>query len=628
MTINSANAEEWGDIARPLAADEVDVLLVSPERLNNPRFREEQLPEPRRPRRPARHRRGALRLRLGPRLPSRLPPASATCSASSRPTRRSRHHRHRQRPGRRRRRGAAGRRRGPHPARPARPRQPAARRAPAAHRAAAARLAGVPPRRTAGQRHHLHPHRAAADDIAALLREAGHAVALLHRPHRRRRTPRRPRRRCAHNKVKALVATSRARDGVRQARPRLRRPRRRARVADRLLPAGRPGRPRHRARRRPAPAGHRGRRHLALLRDRVDAATGARRRRPRRARRGRAAAVDGRARGGRRRPAYPARTAAQGARRRRRGAPGVAVAGRRPAAVDLRRGALRTGGGGPRRREPAMLDYEASEGCRMAYLQRVLDDPTLPPDTAPGSDGADAACGRCDRCAGPWYSTDVSARAEQVASGQLARVGVADRAARDVAERHGPARCRRTRSHRRRRAGGVRPGRRPAHRPRVGPAASRGARPGRRRRAGPRPLLDACVDVLRTLGVGAPARPASSRWRRGDDRQLVRSVAEGLAEDRPAAAARRGDPVDGGPTGEPGGNSAFRLAGVWDRLEVGDDVRAGLAASRRGHRRRRRTGDPAGRRSVDSRWTLTVAARALRLAGAGEVLPFALAVAG
>jgi ATP-dependent DNA helicase RecQ len=31
---------------------------------------------------------------------------------------------------------------------------------------------------------------------------------------------------------------------------------------------------------------------------------------------------------------------------------------------------------------------------------------------------------------------------------------------------------------------------------------------------------------------------------------------------------------------------------------------------------------------VDSRWTMTVAARALRLAGAAGVLPFALAVAG
>src|SRR5690606_14164838 len=45
VTINSANAEEWGAVRADLAADAVDVLLVSPERLNNPRFREEQLPE-------------------------------------------------------------------------------------------------------------------------------------------------------------------------------------------------------------------------------------------------------------------------------------------------------------------------------------------------------------------------------------------------------------------------------------------------------------------------------------------------------------------------------------------------------------------------------------------------------
>ena len=44
VEISSANMTEWDDIAARLAADEVDVLLVSPERLTNPRFREEQLP--------------------------------------------------------------------------------------------------------------------------------------------------------------------------------------------------------------------------------------------------------------------------------------------------------------------------------------------------------------------------------------------------------------------------------------------------------------------------------------------------------------------------------------------------------------------------------------------------------
>src|SRR5690625_2535403 len=45
VTINSANAEEWAAVREQLAADAVDVLLVSPERLNNPRFRAEQLPD-------------------------------------------------------------------------------------------------------------------------------------------------------------------------------------------------------------------------------------------------------------------------------------------------------------------------------------------------------------------------------------------------------------------------------------------------------------------------------------------------------------------------------------------------------------------------------------------------------
>ena len=44
VAINSTNAHEWTSLLESLAADEVDVLLVSPERLNNPSFRENQLP--------------------------------------------------------------------------------------------------------------------------------------------------------------------------------------------------------------------------------------------------------------------------------------------------------------------------------------------------------------------------------------------------------------------------------------------------------------------------------------------------------------------------------------------------------------------------------------------------------
>ncbi len=45
VTMNSANAQDWDEVRAALAEDAVDVLLVSPERLNNPRFRDEQLPD-------------------------------------------------------------------------------------------------------------------------------------------------------------------------------------------------------------------------------------------------------------------------------------------------------------------------------------------------------------------------------------------------------------------------------------------------------------------------------------------------------------------------------------------------------------------------------------------------------
>jgi ATP-dependent DNA helicase RecQ len=44
-TINSSNTEEWETVQDEIAAGAVDVLLVSPERLNNPDFRDQVLPE-------------------------------------------------------------------------------------------------------------------------------------------------------------------------------------------------------------------------------------------------------------------------------------------------------------------------------------------------------------------------------------------------------------------------------------------------------------------------------------------------------------------------------------------------------------------------------------------------------
>ena len=44
-TINSTNLEDWSAIRAQVDAGEIDVLLVSPERLNNPTFRDEVLPQ-------------------------------------------------------------------------------------------------------------------------------------------------------------------------------------------------------------------------------------------------------------------------------------------------------------------------------------------------------------------------------------------------------------------------------------------------------------------------------------------------------------------------------------------------------------------------------------------------------
>ncbi|BBY26096.1 RecQ family ATP-dependent DNA helicase [Mycolicibacterium sediminis] len=43
-TINSSNVTDWNDVHRDVASGDLDVLLVSPERLNNPDFRDEVLP--------------------------------------------------------------------------------------------------------------------------------------------------------------------------------------------------------------------------------------------------------------------------------------------------------------------------------------------------------------------------------------------------------------------------------------------------------------------------------------------------------------------------------------------------------------------------------------------------------
>ena len=249
-----------------------------------------------------------------------------------------------------------------------------------------------------------------------------------------------------------------------------------------------------------------------------------------------------------------------------------------------------------------MLDYETTTDCRMEYLQRALDDDTAVP------------CGRCDNCAGTWFPVDIGVDAAANAASSLDRVGVpiepraqwptgADKLGVPVKGRiaveeralEGRALARLTdlgwgNTLRSLFAVGV-------------PDAP--ASPA---------LIAACVRVLADWPwaerpVAVAALPSRSHP------QLIASIAAGLATAGRLENLGSLDLVGGGPTGEPGGNSAYRLAAVWEKFDAGalalptgpvllvDDL-------------------------VDSRWTLTVAARALRRAGASGVLPFALALRG
>ncbi|GAB2980888.1 DEAD/DEAH box helicase [Nocardioides montaniterrae] len=69
------------------------------------------------------------------------------------------------------------------------------------------------------------------------------------------------------------------------------------------------------------------------------------------------------------------------------------------------------------REQQAMLDYLSSTECRMAYLRRQLDDPAVLADP-------DWRCGRCDNCGGLSLPGTVSEAAVAAAADRIARPGV------------------------------------------------------------------------------------------------------------------------------------------------------------------------------------------------------------
>lgn len=62
--------------------------------------------------------------------------------------------------------------------------------------------------------------------------------------------------------------------------------------------------------------------------------------------------------------------------------------------------------------QQAMREYVATQGCRMEFLRRQLDDEEAVP------------CGRCDTCTKPRFTDSVSAAALDAARGELGRAGV------------------------------------------------------------------------------------------------------------------------------------------------------------------------------------------------------------
>jgi ATP-dependent DNA helicase RecQ len=297
--------------------------------------------------------------------------------------------------------------------------------------------------------------------------------------------------------------------------------------------------------------------------------------------------------------------------------------------------------------ERLMTEYVRTSTCRMAFLRSVLDDPEL---DGTGPDDADAArstptdgtathgtgnggtrtvgtgsggpvwrCGRCDRCSPerPWAPPDDeavrSARDALAVPGEeleprrqwptgMAALGVAlsGRIGRDEQAGAGRAVGRLD-------ALGWGTALRDVFAVAADGQPEDGPVPEPLRRA-VRDVLDAWApDVEGVVAVASTSRP-----------QLVRHLATGTAEHLgvPLVGALLPDPDL--PRGRHDVNSAQRLAAVTRRLGLGlgDAALAGLPG-----RRVLLVDDRVG-----SGWTLTVGARLLRQHGAAEVLPFALAV--
>jgi ATP-dependent DNA helicase RecQ len=256
-----------------------------------------------------------------------------------------------------------------------------------------------------------------------------------------------------------------------------------------------------------------------------------------------------------------------------------------------------------RAEQQTMLEYQSTGTCRMEFLLRQLDAPHAEP------------CGRCDNCAGPRWSTEVSLDRVTLANERLRRPGVEVEARRqwpsgmagldvplsgrigaDVIAAPGRALGRLT---------DVGWGNR--LRDLFSPAAANADGPV------PDDMFTACVQVLaswdweeRPVGVvtiGSQSRP-----------KLVANLGDRLASI--GRLTMLGE-IGSEPSEEPRANSALRLAQVWQKLTVDAQLAERLFTV---HGPVLLVDDRVG-----TGWTMTVAAKLIRETGVPAVLPFALA---
>ncbi len=254
----------------------------------------------------------------------------------------------------------------------------------------------------------------------------------------------------------------------------------------------------------------------------------------------------------------------------------------------------------------AMLEYTETPGCRMELLRRCLDDPGSVP------------CGRCDRCAEPWYDPVVSEPALAAARAFLGRAGV------EIAPRKlwptglgevGVAL-----------SGRIPPAEQAASGRAVGRLSDLGW--GERLR---RLLAEGTPDGPVPEDVFAGVVETLAAWARGDDRWAARPVAVVAigSHSRPRLVADLGERIGkvgrlpvlgsiesaGRPPGR--GNSAQRVRALHDAFRAPPSLASQLST----------LDGPVllVDELVDSGWTMTLVARLLLRAGAPAVLPFALA---